>query len=256
MKKDILINSYDRTYGTSSSFQIQYTLRQFYKCNSFYISSVVMPSSFYVVTSNNNLLYFVDNNQSTQSLTITPGNYSPSELVSTIQTWLTGLNSNAGWAISYSTNTGLFSFSTSNLSFGLDAHEYDNILYNLMGFLQQIYNVDTTTKTSTYVADLTGPKYVKIVSNALSFKSSFEPGSTNIGVKNVILRIPVKVNSFDMIVYENYNDINNMIPFQREFPNIIDISLIDEEGNTLNLNGTEWSFVITAIFEEIYPAKY
>ena len=253
MKKSILINSKDRITGNSSKFQIQYNMRQFYKCDSFYITSVVIPSSFYVVNSNNNQL-LINYTGGPSTITITPGNYSASELVSTIQTSLTNINS--AWTITYNTNTGTFSFSTSSTAFGLDATGATSILWQLMGFLQQVYSTDTTTKTSTNVADLTGPKYVQIVSNALSFKSSFEPGSTNTGVKNVILRIPVKVNSFDMIVYENYNDINNMIPFQREFPNIIDISLVDEEGNTLNLNGMEWSFVITAIFEEIYPAKY
>ena len=251
MKKNILFNSVNRAYGISSSFQIQYSLRQFYKCISFYISSVTIPSSYYVINTTNNFftIIFGSNNL----ITITPGNYTPSELVSAIQTQLTAISSDL--SISYNTNTGFFTFSTSSAAFGLDATEINNLLSTLMGFLQQLYPSDTTSKTSTNVANLSGPKYVQIVSNALSYKSSFEPSSTNTNVKNVILRIPVKVNSFDMIVYENYNE-NNVVPFDREFPNIIDISLVDEQGNGINLNGCEWSFNLVALFNDIYPAKF
>ena len=256
MKKSILINSKDRITGNSSKFQIQYNMRQFYKCDSFYITSVVIPSSFYVVNSNNNLLFFVDNNGGTHELIITPGNYTPSDLVSTIQTFLTSLNSNAGWTISYNSNTGFFSFSTTSLAFGLEAEQINNILFNLMGFPQQIYSVDTTTKTSTNVADLTGPRYLCINSSSLSFKYAFEPISSNIKLNDVICMIPIKVNSFDVIIYENYNDESNKRPFGRDLPNIIDIYLTDEEGNAINLNGVEWSFNLVAFFTEIYPAKF
>ena len=252
MKNNILFNSVNRAYGTSSSFQIQYSLRQFYKCNSFYISSVTIPSSYYVINTINNFGFIIYGGGEYQ-ITITPGNYTPSELVSTIQTQLTAISTDL--SISYNTNTGLFSFSTSSAAFGLDATEINNLLSTLMGFLQQVYPSDTTTKTSTYVANLSGPKYVQIVSNTLSYKSSFEPSSTNTNIKNVILRIPVKVNSFDMIVYENYNE-SNVIPFDKEFPNVIDISLIDEKGDAINLNGCEWSFNLVAFFTEIYSAKF
>ena len=44
-----------------------------------------------------------------------------------------------------------------------------------MGFLQQIYSSSTLPKTSSNVANLSGPKYIQIISNALSYKSNFEP---------------------------------------------------------------------------------
>ncbi len=252
MKKNILFNSSNRTFGTSSNFQIQYSLRQFYKCNSLYISSVTIPSSFYVINTINNFLFIIFG-QSEYEIIVNPGNYTPSELVAAIQTPLSAISTDL--TVSYNTNTGLFTFSTSSAAFGLDASEINNLLTSVMGYPLGLYAASTSPKTSSNVANLTGPKYIQIVSTALSYQSSFEPSSTNTNVKDVILRIPIKVNSFDMIVYENYNE-NNLIPYGREIPNIIDISLIDEQGNPINLNGCEWSFNLVAIFTDLYPAKF
>jgi hypothetical protein len=175
LKKNIFFNSADRQSGSSHNFILKYDLRQFYKCERYYISSLVMPFSYYVVNSNNNELIFLHPGvgANTTTITITAGNYSASELVTAIQTALDAIA--AGWTVSYNTKTGKFSFSTSGNSFGFNASGSTSILHNLMGYDQTTYTASTATKTSTNVADLSGPKYLYLKSNALAFKNQYEP---------------------------------------------------------------------------------
>lgn len=253
LKKNIFFNSADRQSGSSHNFILKYDLRQFYKCDHYYISSLVMPFSYYVINSNNNQLVFLHPTVGggSTTITVTAGNYSASELVTSIQTSLDAISAGA-WTISYDTKTGKFSFSTSATSFGLDATASNSILHNLMGFDKTTYAASTATKTSTNVADLSGPKYIYLKSNALAFKSQYEPISSNSALKNVILGIPVEVNPFDTIVYKNYDDTSNTKPYEREFPNIIDIQLVDENNNEVNLNGCDFQFEIIAYFSDLF----
>jgi hypothetical protein len=249
IKRQILFNSKDRTSGTSSSFMLQYRLRQFSNCDKYYVTGVSIPFSYYVVNSSNNVLTFLNPGIGSNStvITIPPGNYSFSQLQSTIQTSISAINSQ--FTITYNVNTGLYSFSTTTQAFGLDASASTSILSNLMGFLPQVYPASTSTITSTNVADLSGPKYLYVVSNALAFQSEFEAISSNPNIRNVICAIPVNVNSFEIIIYENHDDADAM-PFHKPFPNIIDIQLIDCYGNPINLNGCEWSFTIEGFFTD------
>jgi hypothetical protein len=253
MKKSIYFNSADRQSGTSSNFILKYDLRQFYKCERYYISSLIMPFSYYVVNSNNNVLLFLHPTVGggSTTITITAGNYTPSELVTTIQTALDAISAGL-WTISYNTKTGKFSFSTGATSFGFNATSSSSILHNLMGFDQTTYTASTSTKTSTNVADLSGPKYIYLKSNALAFKSQHEPISSNSQLQNIILGIPVEVNAFDTIVYKNYNDSSNPNPYERQFPNIIDIQLVDESNVPIDLNGCDFQFEITAFFSDLF----
>src|SRR5579875_2469637 len=120
-KKAIVINSSDRISGTPSNFIIQFNnnTRQYQKCTSFYVRSVMINNSFYVVNSSNNQFIFTTSSQK-YTFTITPGNYSYSDLVSTIQPLLDSISSSA-WTISYSNIT---------CSIPVNVNSFDMIYYS------------------------------------------------------------------------------------------------------------------------------
>lgn len=251
IKKTIVVNSVDRNFGTSSNFQVTYKRKNAYICRSFYISSVVMKSSYYVVNTSNNGLLFTHPGVGSGSttITVTPGNYSTSTLITFIQAKLDLIA--AGWTIAITPATNKFTISTAGNSFGFDASQSDSILSKLMGYEKKVYSSDTNAKASTNVADLGGPNYLYIKSNALSFKENEEPISTNTSDTGILVSIPVDVNSFDTIIYRNFDD-GNSRPFDKAFPNVIDIRITDINNIDIDLNGTEWSMELIAYFDQIF----
>ena len=256
-KKFLYINSADRLPGGSChNFQVKLNnrTRQMNLCKQFYIRSVIINSTWYIVNSSNNSFTFINGNTSNNYI-IPVGNYSYSQLATTIQNLLNNISSDA-WTISYSSISSLFKFSTNNSSsFGLDATSNTSILWQLMGFKQQVYTSSTNTINSAYVADLSGIKYLYIKSSALGFQGGqHEHNSTNLNDTNIICTVPVNVNSFETINYDNYNS-NNLIIFNQQLPDIIDIQSTSYNNQTVDLNGNDWQFIIEAEFEPLESYK-
>jgi len=153
--------------------------------------------------------------------------------------------------VAYYLLTGKFTFSTTGVSFDLDASSTSSILYKLMGFSQHVYSSSTASKTSTNVADLSGIKFLYIKSNQLGNLGGHEPNSTNSNDTNVICSISVNVNSFETIEYGD-EDHENVIQFNQFFPEIFDIQLTSYNNVSVDLNGQEWEMVLICNLENYF----
>jgi hypothetical protein len=79
-------------------------------------------------------------------------------------------------------------------------------------------------------------KYLYIKLNQLNNLGGHEPNSTNSNDTNIICSIPINVNSFETIEYEDENH-KNVIQFNQFVSEIFDIQLTSYNNVSVNLNG-------------------
>lgn len=234
------------TTETSSNFTFSFG-RSISRITEIIIESVQIPFSFYAINSNNNVLTF---NNGAIHITITPGNYAPNSLT-------TEIKKNMDLAFSDTTTIVTFSFGTAKLtiargtSFKVDA-KIDQPLSTASALLG--FNISSTTATSVKgdsVINISGPNYISIVSNVLTNPINHTVLFANNTYTNVLTTIPVNVSPFDIITlyYKITNPIRLGYKFGMTASTVIDISIIDDDGNVLNMNGADISMQVVFITE-------
>ena len=116
--------------------------------------------------------------------------------------------------------------------------EFEYSLYRALGF-PKTTPVSTTEYTSLNCANLNSSDNLYIFSQALSF---YTPAIFQTERNNVIQVVPILVNPFNFIFYENQQQID----FPTDFQTIstFDVKLIDDYGQVVDLNGLDWTFEI------------
>lgn len=233
----LIVNSKDRISGTSTDFnyQIKYYGRE--EVQSYRIGKITIPYSFYNLKRQ---FFIFKYNGINFDIELPAGNYSAQSLATFLQTTLSAETS-ASILVSYSTTTNKFSVSAlspNTIQFEFeDPVEYNYSLQKALGF------PNLTTIVSLYVspncANLNASDNLYIFSQSLSF---YTPSIFQSQRANVIQLVPILVNPFNFIFYENQQQIN----FPTDFQTIstFDVKLIDDYGNTVDLNGLDWTFEI------------
>jgi hypothetical protein len=118
----------------------------------------------------------------------------------------------------------------------------------LLGFRNGIY-ANNLNYVSEGVVDITGPRYLFLVvddyNNSVN-NSFFAAFNSSILNKNILARISLQANTFDILEQNNLN----LIITPREYfgpVNIqnLNIQLLDEYGRVVNLNNMDFSFCLT-----------
>lgn len=248
--KQVFINSRDRTSGSASSSDFIYKLeRPIDHCHRIGVRRVVLPFSYYVFNSNQNILVF-DEGGGDLIATITVGNYTRTELEVEIKTRMDALGSDV-YTVSISQNTYLLTISSTG-TFELDFTTATNAAsaFDALGFNDAVF-ATAASHTSPNAVNLNGPLALFIRSNELSGGVRGRFINQNVG-SNIIFDITVNVAPNEIILsqtavpvmiqyvqdrhFSDAQSVNQNSKFGRTLRDI-DISLIDDQGNTVDLNG-------------------
>jgi len=177
------------------------------------IISAEIPFSYYIVNSKNNtfLLEEFGPNAGPFTITITPGNYTSSQMITELQTKLTG---GAGtYTVTYSTSTNKFTITaagvtTFTLTFGTADETTNTDLHWYLGMVAGGNASTGLVLESPNAINLSGPNYLYV--NSVSYgqmtNNLLVEGSKNLGNGNrgpQIAKIPINVGPGEIIFYDD-----------------------------------------------------
>lgn len=267
-------------YATkSSNFHVDLPLR-LTQVVSMQLSALEIPTTFYVISqvfSNN--FFVLEINSEPNSLIVTipdgnydylalqtyinnflnnaPGNYKNLQMLSDMNTPNDSGSMGGSGKMIIGSITGTQEFSVNFLTDRYGNEDKQTPLPLKLGWLmgfRQGYYENALTYVSEGIIDLIGPKYIYLVID--DFNNSVNDGfygafTNSILNKNILARISLQGNVFNVLSKDNYN----LITTPRQYFGPVDIQklqiqLLDEYGRVLDLNNMDYSFCLT--FQTIY----
>lgn len=248
----LYINSKDRSNGVVNNFNYNLPVG-INDAYSYYVKNVVIPFSAYVSVYPQNdtqsYVVFIMQTSTGESHNVSlppPGNYTANQLAAAIQSDYNSTFTSNQITVTYNSNTNKFTFAYASgtatqikIYYSSNNNEGQEIMRTL-GFPTVGSSALAGSLTSTYAANLTGPLNYFLQSSCFTVGDcvSFFQNTQS----STILQIPVVVNPGGIIYYEN--PINDFIPLRKKNLNNIDLSLVDDYGNPVLLNGLDYSITI------------
>jgi hypothetical protein len=221
------------------------------------VTNVEIPITFFNISENlgNNAM------KVGSSVIIVPdGEYTLTTLVAALNvttidiTFSTATSSNK---ITITADTGTFA-----IDFGVDSiggfakYNFKSRLGWLMGFRSQTYSISssgTTTMTSEFLADLSGPRYLYLVIDEFTGngnqKSFVSPLPSSVINKNILARVPLNKQTYPFMSVLPMGLSTGLLSDVRSYTGKVDIQklnvqLVNENGIAMNLNGADFSFCL------------
>lgn len=260
----IEVNSKERDHGNQEDFY--YLLSNQIKFNqsnkkSYFLrlENVMIPKTFYDIDSTNNVFQVLEEDglagYDTITITIAEGNYTITELLTQLESDLDTdtMNANA-YTLAYDDINNLISFSYTGATSAdviVDTIANGSTLNSLLGFGKESSGSQTiggstatdTTQTflttvaqdAPYVVDLDTKSYIIIETDITS--NNFYDKNVQ---KHIGAIVPMTVDRNEKQYYGNHNGhmtkLNSKAPLSK-----ISFKLTDENTNTIDLNGVDWS---------------
>ena len=228
------------------------------------VKSAEIPKSYYNVSTHlgNNYMKVKKVSNKVEELIIVPdGQYDLQSLQNKLNLLLTV---NAGFSdiniqLTADSNTTITSSVDYIFNFGINAegehdkYRFRNKLGYMLGFRNATYNVESTTVASESLPNINSTKYIYLAFeefNKNKQNSFTTPLSKSLINNNILARMTVNNNATtfgDLIVTNPSN--GNLISDKRSYNGTVDlqrikVSLLDENGNPLALNGLDYSFCL------------
>jgi hypothetical protein len=221
------------------------------------VTNVEIPITFFNISENlgNNAM------KVGSSVIIVPdGEYTLTTLVAALNvttidiTFSTATSSNK---ITITADTGTFA-----IDFGVDSiggfakYNFKSRLGWLMGFRNQTYSISssgTTTMTSEFLVDLSGPRYLYLVIDEFTGngnqKSFVSPLPSSVINKNILARVPLNKQTYPFMSVLPMGLSTGLLSDVRSYTGKVDIQklnvqLVNENGIAMNLNGADFSFCL------------
>lgn len=195
-----------------------------------------IPVSFYIITSLNNVLSVKDvTSNITYAMTITPGNYTGNTLITEMIYRFQVVSYPYVPTITLNKSTGILTFTFAQNATIIVA---SSTIKDVLGLGNS--NLTNTAIVCPYPLNLLGTKLINITSSALSVNSFSSVNNSN---TNILATIPVDQPFFNMISYTNQNDIQKF-ELMTDYINAIDIQILDEAGNFIDFNFTDWTITL------------
>jgi hypothetical protein len=255
--KQLIINSADRisTSTSTSNFSVKLdrTIDHVHKIG---VRKVIFPFSYYVFTSSNNIITF-DEGIGDLTATITPGNYTASELETEIKTRMDAAGVDT-YTVTISDNTYLITI----LSTGLFALDFtiNNSANNVLGFEAAYYGT-AGSQNSPNAVNLNGPHMLFLKSRELSGGVRGYTNFINV-MSSVFFTIPINKLPNEIVYTEpSIPQYTQYVAYRGDKDGTfrsedmkkgrtirdIDIELVDGEDNNIDLNGRDIIIVLDII---------
>jgi hypothetical protein len=180
-----------------------------------------IPLSYYVINSSNNTL-----SVNSVSYQIAAGNWSASALATQLTTLLT----NQGITVTYSSVTNRFTFGSISGEFEINA---SSTCLRQLGFSSGTHSSEELSLTSDQVVNLSGTSAIYITSNLVT--QNYLDGVQS----SVLVKVPVLSDMGTVLVYQNPSLVASRLT--NRYINTITLTLLDDQGDLLDLNGLDWS---------------
>lgn len=194
------------------------------------ISNCQIPVSYYIINEYNDILYYKIGTGSTQTLSITHGNYNATTFITQFKSQM-----GTGWDASINKLTGILTFTyTSTFSFLVNSS-----LFSIIGFSNQTYTSTGLILNAPNLADFSGIRNIAIRSSVLSLTN--RDCKTNSYSQNIQI-IPVNQPAYGIIKFENIANFSCIL--NNKHIDGFDIQLIDDKGNYVDMNSCHYSITI------------
>ena len=196
------------------------------------VQSASIPYSFYNVDGFNDTLVDSIGAGSNIVIKIPQGNYNTTSL----RTYL--LSMMTGFTITYSSlnNTFTFTHSTSDFTF-----KSSSTCMEILGFEENVPHASTAkVMTSTCCINLFTIRNIYIQSSNLILSNINNATPNN---SCILCSIPLTTGQFSIVNYFNTNNVQSRIDSLRNFSSL-NISLTDQDGDILDLNGCHFSLTL------------
>jgi hypothetical protein len=199
------------------------------------VMHVVIPYSFYNINSRNNLLCYNEytaNPQITTNLYIPYGNYNANQLAAFFT------NNLPRTTCSYSSITNKFTFV--NTTYDFKILTANSTCQNLIGLSTNDLSNTSNNKTLT-LAKQVNLSAIRMINMATNFNSGCINNFQN-NAHDVLACIPIQSSPYSMINFSNSH--NFSVNLNTNVMNFINIKLLDQDGNTLELNQQYFSITL------------
>lgn len=228
------------------------------------VKSAEIPKSYYNISThlgNNYMKVKKVSNKVEELITVPDGQYDLQSLQNKLNLLLTV---NAGFSdvnvqLTADSNTTITSSVDYIFNFGINAegehdkYRFRNKLGYMLGFRNGTYSMESTTVTSESLPNINSTKYIYLAFeefNKNKQNSFTTPLSKSLINNNILARMTVNNNATtfgDLIITNPSN--GNLISDKRSYNGTVDlqrikVSLLDENGNPLALNGLDYSFCL------------
>ena len=213
------------------------------------ILSAQIPVSFYTIDATNNTLKVSINSGTTQTITISVGNYIASTLVIELAAKFALLSS--GITVIFNDNNGKLSISTSGVTLSLIYS--GSTAWRWLGlnhFSTSNVSISSLGTEFPFPLSLVGIKKLKICSAALATESIDAYDYTTGYLLQII---PVNAPPFGVINFESKYPVKTKLKARRI--DGIDIQILDENNNYINFNNVDWSLTIALTITRYIPPK-
>jgi len=232
----ILVNSRDRLdatkgYGSSDSDFTIFISPAIVSARTITVRNLGLAFSWYGVTPYNNTV-IVTRSATTATITIPPGNYTPTTFTATLQALLIASSLGAGWTITYSSTTNKLTITSSAGNFTINSGTTALVPLGI----SSLPTVSSSIYTSTNTINLTGDAMVLL---RCPYVNDVYLGGRQ---SDVLAAAVINAPPFGTVNKESLS----FHVHQLEGPTISSLSfkLTDLSGNTLDLNGNAFSFAI------------
>jgi hypothetical protein len=169
-----------------------------------------------------------------QTINVPFGNYNAIQLMNTINALFVENTINV--SLTFNSSNGKYSFQSSAAFTIFSGSIYKVIGLDINSNYNGLFNATTELYEMTfpYLVNTSGTKNIYIESNFIT------DNLQTLSNKNGILKsIPVNVPPYGIIMYNNNENLETIIK-NRDVP-YLEISLLDEDGNLIDMNGLDWS---------------
>lgn len=250
-EKIIVVNSKDKSEGSNTDFVVVFndsSCQQVIKC---LVRDVFVPNLFYNIDSYNNVLYFKQNAEPIQFVTVPTGQYNVDNLATTLKTLLDGvLAFGTIVTITRDSITYKYTFTFS----GAVSPANNNVIfyYDTSTIRDPIGLLQTTASSSVLVMDtifnLKGKEIVQIHSPEIGEMHGLDAGAT--GYISLVETVSLTTTPFGSVAHRQNNDDELAMILYEQPKNLsrIRITLRDESGVKLTLPDNSHMSIMLKIF--------
>ena len=238
------INSTDRALESVSQYDLVYHTndRDLHQISKIILKSAMIPNTMYNINEFNSVFTFPTSLAGTSLFPIIQGQYTTTSLIATLKSEIDIVIQPDSVTITQDPLTEKLTFGLSSGTFDLVTFEQGNLMANVLGIKESGTNLGFSTRASA-LPNLSGLKQVFVSSKTLT---NHTPMISSEKLKNSIWgSIPITVAYGETQVHEeNSTGLDYCIYSNHKNISTLDLELLDENGNTLDLNGSDWNMIL------------
>ena len=201
----------------------------------------------YVINSLNNVLTIKDNTTNiTYLFQLTNGNYNATTLIQEIISQMLLQSYPSIPSINFNKSNGKLSF----------LFLQSTTILTQNSTIKDILGLGTTSLTGTFIEcpyplNLLGVKLLNITSSTLAVSSFSSVNNSNL---SILASVPIDQAFFNMVSYVNQSDLQKY-ELTTDYVNSIDLQILDEAGNYIDFNNSDWSITLGISIERVEIQK-